>query len=123
MPKPAQHQPTGACQRDHCYSHGVDEPINNRPYYLACGECYHLFRTRWNLWADHLRTAGACYWHELRAPLWREEPGPFDYAWASITTHQTPTGPWRASALLHLALLPFTRPSHINTCPHCIHDL
>lgn len=104
------HPPTDACHRDHCWAHDVDEPIDGRPYYLACGECFHLYRTRWNLWADHLRTAARIYLADLRNP----------HHWA-----RTVGGPWltRADAVLHLILLPFTRPSRIRPCPHCIHDL
>jgi len=119
-----QHEPTTECHRDHCYSHMVDEPVDGRPYHLACGECLHLFRTRWNLWADHLRVAARLHWADITAPRRQRDPSPADYAWAAITSHLNPTvAHRRAAALRRLALLPFTRPSRIYTCPHCVHDL
>lgn len=37
------HQPTAQCEDVHCYSHHVDEPTDK--VYIACGECYHVYRT------------------------------------------------------------------------------
>lgn len=115
------HEPTIDCHRDHCYSHNIDEPATGRSYHMACGECFHLFRTRWNLWADHLHTAARLYWADITAPRRTANPHPplHNDPFGNTST----LGPWRASSLLHLALLPFTRPSRIHTCPHCAHDL
>lgn len=46
------HEPTEACDADHCYSHHEDEPIQGGSYYRICGECFHLYPT-----VDDLRAA------------------------------------------------------------------
>jgi hypothetical protein len=61
-----EHEPTDACQADHCWWHNVDEPGTG---YITCPECGHLYRT-----ARELRRA---YRRQLRngrrwgIPRWR----------------------------------------------------
>lgn len=38
----AQHEPTAACEADHCYIHHEDEP--SLAAGIVCGECGHAYR-------------------------------------------------------------------------------
>jgi hypothetical protein len=96
------HEPTQACAREHCYSHNVDEPTPER-YYLACGECMHLFPT-----ARSLRRAD----RRLRAGFL------VDWTWPRWQRALA----WPPAYLAQL-LFGFRRASRIWVCPFCAHDL
>lgn len=59
------HDETDDC-RDHCHSHGVDEP---GPGHLGCGECGHLYRTARALWWANVRAAWSPYADALHRTL------------------------------------------------------
>jgi hypothetical protein len=109
------HSP-GECAdpKNHCYEHNEDEYADDdHPWYLICGECYHVFRTADELLAEHNRVIAelnddarltACATHAGYTPgcfycLLRRE-------------HET-AGPMPPEQDVRL----------VHTCPFCAHDL
>lgn len=45
------HEPTVACESEHCYIHHVDEPDG----FMACFECKHSYVTPRDLWVALIR--------------------------------------------------------------------
>lgn len=66
-----QHEPTDACNNDHCYTHHVDEPGTG---YIVCPECWHVYQTARELRREYRRNRPGIEWREWRwlpAYLWR----------------------------------------------------
>lgn len=92
----------GACNPyRHCAEHEIDE-YAFRPY-LICGECFHVFKTRAELWRAYVL---GFYSDAVRA---------YRKGWAPPGT-----GLW--DGVRAWLSMPFTRPKSISFCPHCLHD-
>ena len=98
-----QHEPTDQCMPYHCAYHHVDEVDDRkggRSSYLACGECFHLYKT-----PGELRQAHRRLWREMaRTAPWFDDPA------------------WREGKLRTWWRLLFVRASQIHSCPFCSHD-
>jgi hypothetical protein len=97
-----EHRPSDECLGEHCYSHHVDELMDD-PIYLMCGECGHRYRTK-----RDLRSA-------QRASLRREWLFP-SYRPRLLSTWSNPSiwgWVWRYVTV---------RAKKIYSCPLCIAD-
>lgn len=96
------HYATGTCNpARHCAEHEIDE-FAFKPY-LICGECFHCFKSGFELWRVYVGEFYGCVWR-----AWRK-------GWA-------PPGTGWVDGARALVGVPFSRPSRIAWCPHCLHD-
>jgi hypothetical protein len=112
------HEASDECQARHCYTHHVDEaaPIRVWPLpagpYLVCGECFHVYPTRFALWRDY--THG--HRQSIRSEWAAHRPTADDPSVCINLGYSRPAlvwmwlSSWRA------------RPGRIRFCPHCMHD-
>jgi len=53
------HEPTRACDQDHCHFHNEDEPQTDLTTGTLCGECFHWFPTEAALIEAHAERMAA----------------------------------------------------------------
>jgi|SRR5882757_234552 len=111
-----QHEPSWRCDDLHCYSHNVDELRIGRPY-RVCGECFHVYPTRYALRRDYRRGGRRVYWEDVKTPLL-----PPPALWVAMG--MKPQGKTRArlNSLVMMIRPVFLKTRNITFCPHCIHD-
>jgi hypothetical protein len=96
------HEPQDACNGQHCWSHDVDEPIQDgEKVYISCFECGHVYRTKGELRRRYLA---------VEKQMMRDSFDRYGF-WNGVCDLMF----WLVDVLTK-------RASRINFCQHCTHD-